>query len=104
MKISTIILGALYPVPVVSSGLICLWKINLQDRAAYFLRVPRSEWLEAVDARLITQPEGGVVSTSSKSRDKGAGREESPPGIRESSGEKGGRKGIGPKEEENGDI
>ena len=104
VKISTVVPDAFYPMLELSSGLICLWKDPLAERAVYFSGVPRSDWLEAVDTRPTTQPEEGAVRTSSESECEGAGQKESPPGIRESSGEKGGGKGIGPKEEENGDI
>ena len=55
---------------------------------AYFLGVPRSERLEAVDARLTTRLEKGAVSTSSESRGEDAGQKQSPPGIRESLGKR----------------
>ena len=54
--------------------------------------MPRSDWLEVVDARPTTQLEEGVVSTSSESRGEGASQKENPPSdIRESLGEKGGK-------------
>ena len=58
----------------------------------YFSGVLKSDWPEAVDARPTTQSEEGAIRTSSESRGEGAGQKESPPGIRESSGEKGGKR------------
>ena len=64
----------------------------MQERAAYFLGMPRSDWPKAVDARPTIQPEEGAISASFESEGEGAGRKESPPGIGETSGEKGGER------------
>ena len=53
----------------------------------YVSGIPRSDWLKALDAMLTTQPEKGAISASSESEGEGA---ESPPGIREGLGKKGG--------------
>ena len=83
IKILTVVPIAFYPMPVLSGGIIHLWKNQLAKQAVYFSGMPRSEWLDAVDARMTTQPEEGAISTSSKYGGDGAGQRWSPPPVLE---------------------
>jgi len=49
----------------------------------YFSGVPRNDWLPAVDARPLAQPEESSIGVSSESRGMDVGRTESPPPVSE---------------------
>ena len=49
----------------------------------YFSGVPRGDWLLAVDARPLAQPEESFIGVSSESRGMDVGRTESPPPVSE---------------------
>ena len=64
----------------------------------------RSDWPEAVDARLTTQPKEGAVSTSSESRDEGAGQKESPPVSKKVWGKRVAKDGLARKKRRTADV
>ena len=86
-----------------SSELIHLWKDPFAGTSGVLLGRAEERLAKAMDAMPTTQLEEGDISASSKSEGEGAGWKESPPpGIGESSREKGGKRRASLKEEENG--